>query len=670
MRASFRLLGSFVVLLLLHTIAAAQSSDFTIIALPDTQNEAQFFPGVLASQTEWIVDHRDDLNIQMVLGEGDIVNDFSAPAQQQSADAAFRVLDRAGIPYMLAIGNHDYDAAAPKNGRPVSGFNRFFGPSRYAGRDYYRGNFPEGSNENFFGVLNIGGQDFLFLVLEFMPRPESVEWAESVLEANPDEQAIVVTHSYMYVDNTRVDACDTEDMPAGNSTGDDLWQALRKFPNVTMVLSGHLTNGQAAHRSDVGDNGNLVNQIFANYQTFPNGGDGWLRIITFHPSNNSISIKTFSPFLDRFKTDARNQFTVPFRNPHPHTRTGELSGMVRSASNCEPIAGVTLSVDGASTTTDANGRYSFSLAPGLHQVLASLAGWSNQAKNETVADGFDTDLNFFLTASSEPPCPLNSDMPSVTICAPAENAVVASPFNVIAAANDANSITSIQAILDGEVVSNSKAGILETSVNAAAGNHHLTVKAQDKSGASFQGSVDFTVSAPVVPSPPTTPAERLSLSIAPSQATITLGHSADFALQVGSDGSLKDPVSFSCSGLPAGTRCVFDPVRMKAANLPGAVKLTIFTNALSASLLPAGPRNILWTAILLPGLVLLGNRKQKHCTLRSVLLSIASLLLLGSALLTGCHGIVPPANKGSFSVTVTSSSGTVQKSSNISLTLQ
>jgi hypothetical protein len=668
MRASLRLLGSFAVLVFLTAIAAAQSSDFTIIALPDTQNEAQFFPGALSSQTDWVVEHRDDLHIKMVLGEGDIVNDFSSQAQQQNADAAFRVLDRADVPYMLAIGNHDYDGAAPKNGRPVTGFNRFFGPARYAGRAYYRGNFPDGSNENFFGVLDIGGQNFLFLVLEFMPRAESVAWAESVLKANPDKQVIVVTHSYMFVDNTRVDACDTQDMPQGNSTGDDLWQVLRKYPNVIMVLSGHLTNGQAAHRSDLGDNGNLVNQIFANYQTFPNGGDGWLRIISFHPSKNSISVKTFSPFLNRFKTDARNQFTISYHNPHPHTGAGELSGMVRSVSNCDPIAGATVSTDGASTTTDEDGRYFLHLAPGSHQVSVSLAGASNQAKSETVFDGFDTDLNFFLTLSSQPPCPLNPDLPSVTICAPADNAVVGSPFNLIAATNDVSSVTSIQAILDGEAVSSSQAGILESSVKAQPGNHHLTVKAQDKSGASFESSVDFTVPAPVVPGPPP-PVDRLSLAISPSQATITLGHSAAFVLQVGSDGSLKDSVSFACSGLPAGTRCVFDPVGMKPANLPATVKLTIFTNAVNASSLPAGLHNLIWAAILLPGLLLGESKRQAMRTLRGIVLMVGGLILLGGTLLVGCHGIVSPSNEGSFTVTVTSSSGTVQKSSNISLTL-
>jgi hypothetical protein len=83
--------------------------DFSIVLLPDTQNEAEFFPQVLDSQTQWMADNRSQLNIQAVLGLGDIVNDGTSPEQQGNADVAFRILDDAGVPYFLGIGNHDYD---------------------------------------------------------------------------------------------------------------------------------------------------------------------------------------------------------------------------------------------------------------------------------------------------------------------------------------------------------------------------------------------------------------------------------------------------------------------------------------------------------------------------------------------------------------------------------
>src|SRR5690349_23336620 len=147
MHGSFRVLCCSLLLCFVATLtSSAQTSDFSIVVLPDTQNEAEFFPQILALQTGWIVDQRAALNIQVVLGEGDIVNNGSSDAQQQNADAAFRLLDTAGIPYFLAIGNHDYDTPLV-TGLPRStvGSNRYFGPTRYAGKPWYLGNFPAGS---------------------------------------------------------------------------------------------------------------------------------------------------------------------------------------------------------------------------------------------------------------------------------------------------------------------------------------------------------------------------------------------------------------------------------------------------------------------------------------------------------------------------------------------
>ena len=149
-------------------------------------------------------------------------------------------------------------------------------------------------------------------------------------------------------------------MPPGNANGQQMWERLRTHPNVIMVLNGHYTGGSVAHRSDVADNGNFVNQIFSDFQTFPNGGDGWLEIITFHPASNTISVQTFSPFLNQFRTNAGNQFTVPYHNPMPHTGAGSISGRVRNQSGCGAIGGVTVSNGAASTTTAGDGTYHLS----------------------------------------------------------------------------------------------------------------------------------------------------------------------------------------------------------------------------------------------------------------------------------------------------------------------
>src|SRR5262249_54514347 len=160
--------------LLLSGFSAAQ--DFTIIAFPVTQNDAKQFPQVMASQMKCIVANQKALNIAAVLVECDVVDNGSSVAHLQKADAASRPLGQAGIPYFAATGNQDYNNVNPGS-RNATGFNQWFGPARYAGHSYYRGHFT-GGNENFYGVVTMGGKQYLVLALEYMPRKSALAWGE------------------------------------------------------------------------------------------------------------------------------------------------------------------------------------------------------------------------------------------------------------------------------------------------------------------------------------------------------------------------------------------------------------------------------------------------------------------------------------------------------------
>lgn len=137
----------------------------------------------------------------------------------------------------------------------------------------------------------------------------------------------------------------------------------QKADNVVMVLNGHFTGGAVAHRMDVADNGNLVNQMFTDMQTLPDGGNGWLETITFHPASNTISVQTYSPFLGQFMTGASQQFTVPYHNPHPQTGMGYIRGTVRNLSGCAPVSGTKVSAAGSTANTAADGTYQISVPP-------------------------------------------------------------------------------------------------------------------------------------------------------------------------------------------------------------------------------------------------------------------------------------------------------------------
>lgn len=457
--------------------AFSQSGDFTIVLLPDTQNEAQFYPSVFAAQTQWIASNRSAMNIQVVLGLGDIVNDGADNAQQQNADAAIRNLDNAKVPYLLAIGNHDYDQANTGAARRTdTGYEKWFGPARYAGYSYYKGGFPPGTNANFYGTFNISGKGYLMLVLEYVPRDSSLAWAAQVVQANPDKEVIVVTHSYMFYDATRVDKCDTNDLNRDND-GDETWQKfVSQYANISTVVSGHITSVGASRRSDLGVNGNLVNQMFSNYQTLAHGGDGWLRILTFHPASDTIDVKTYSPYLDAFKTDAKNQFTLRWHTPAPGA-TGGVTGRVDSA-DCTDLSGIKVTAGSALATTDSAGHYSISgLAPGSYVVTASGLGWTTASHTVNVRAAYPPDVNFYLTSSGSGggPCPLNPADPSVTICTPANGATVPSPVHIVAGTTDLNTVSLLQIYVDGVAKYTVNAKSLDTSLAMTNGAHRVTV---------------------------------------------------------------------------------------------------------------------------------------------------------------------------------------------------
>ncbi|MFB3917702.1 MAG: metallophosphoesterase [Terriglobales bacterium] len=300
-------------------IANAPAKEFKIVLLPDTQIYSKSYPQIYSSQTQWIADNAAAQNIKVVLGLGDIVDGGGEGPQWNAADAAMRLLDNR-VPYMLAMGNHDYDRNDPaaRTSHTVN-FNKYFGPARYSGNSWYRGSFPSGSNENFYGTFTLEGKPFLVLVLEPFPRDISLNWAAGVLNANQDKDVIIVTHSFTHEDNTRVAPGEPNSaMYFGvdqDNDGEEMWSKfVKNYKNVVMVVSGHIAGADGVGRLvSQGTNGNLVNQMLSDYQSYPMGGGGFLRVLTFKLASNKVDVSTFSPYLNQYKTDGDNQFTIQYK---------------------------------------------------------------------------------------------------------------------------------------------------------------------------------------------------------------------------------------------------------------------------------------------------------------------------------------------------------------------
>lgn len=230
------------------------------------------------------------------------------------------------VPYAFAPGNHDIGEGGRSEVRNTDMYNHFMPYEKYSKAPNFGGAFADGKMDNTWHTFKAGGINWLVLALEFGPRDTVLEWAATVIEKHPKHKVIITTHAYMYSDDTRMSKeRDHKWLPQeyglGKATGKDavnngeqMWDKLVKnYANVMFVFSGHVLNDGTGALVSEGIHGNKVYQMLANYQGgvdgTEKGGNGFLRIITIDPGNSTISVKSYSPYIDEYKTETGQQFS-------------------------------------------------------------------------------------------------------------------------------------------------------------------------------------------------------------------------------------------------------------------------------------------------------------------------------------------------------------------------
>jgi 3',5'-cyclic AMP phosphodiesterase CpdA len=206
-----------------------EKGSFTVAVLPDTQNYSERYPQTYKDQTAWIAESKRDRNIAAVLHLGDITNG-STPAEWENARAAMQTLD-GKVPYCLVPGNHDYSKGGGCSDRTTL-LNDYFKVGQYAGTPNFGGAYDKEPDrlENSYSLFSAEGRDFLVIALEFGPRKDVVRWANEVATKHKDRAAILITHAYMYYDDTRYDwkkygakqAWNPHGYPIADATADDI----------------------------------------------------------------------------------------------------------------------------------------------------------------------------------------------------------------------------------------------------------------------------------------------------------------------------------------------------------------------------------------------------------------------------------------------------------------
>ncbi|AXY76864.1 serine/threonine protein phosphatase [Paraflavitalea soli] len=340
--------------------ALEQKGSWTLVMVPDLQNYVKWGRNqpLVDLMMAWIVDNIDTLNIKMVMGMGDLVendgkitNDYdgdqTSKSQWDYVSKAFSKLD-GKVPYIAATGNHDY--SIDRQGNRTSQYSQFFTTER----NHLNQKFLVQNTRNIQGqptlensayeIKGLNGKDYLFMTVEDGPRDTVLAWAKNVaaLPQYKNHRVILSTHEFLNAKDARttgaidwiywepynidnmIQKSPRIKLPDANN-GQQIWEkTVQPSSNIEMVLCGHISG--EGYRKDRNAAGKTVHQILFDAQSMGgghrdgNGGDGWLRILEFSPDGKTVKVKTFSPLFGvspttrqfAWKKDARNEYTLKF----------------------------------------------------------------------------------------------------------------------------------------------------------------------------------------------------------------------------------------------------------------------------------------------------------------------------------------------------------------------
>lgn len=260
--------------------------DGAIAWLPDTQYYSAMYPQHFSEQTRWLVDNAQSRKISYAAHTGDIVDLAGAGYQWDNADEATKTLDDAKFPYGVVEGNHD------RGGE----YAEHFGQQRFAGSPVYGESFQD--NRQHYDLVNVAGKQVMMLYLTWDMQEEDFAWAEKVLAEHPDTPVLIATHAYLNTDGSY------------DEQGRQIFDRIVKpHGNVKAVLCGH-NHGVAHNVKDLGG-GRQVAEILADYQSGPEGGLGYLRLLQFDVDAGTMRVSTYSPSEDDSDYfDQGDDFTV------------------------------------------------------------------------------------------------------------------------------------------------------------------------------------------------------------------------------------------------------------------------------------------------------------------------------------------------------------------------
>lgn len=199
------------------------------------------------AMSDWITENAQKENIKHVIAGGSYSNNNGEAGYKRALKGLS--LFSNDISWSALAGNLDYKADTGV--RDASLYQKYLGKSAIdstAASAYYSGSFEDtagvSATENSYYRFNVNHIKWMILQLEAYPRESVLEWAKSVLSQYPDDNVILTTSEYIGADGN-YSVSDPAGYGGGVSTA-DIWNALKNFGNIKMILCSGAGNGTGA----------------------------------------------------------------------------------------------------------------------------------------------------------------------------------------------------------------------------------------------------------------------------------------------------------------------------------------------------------------------------------------------------------------------------------------
>lgn len=256
----------------------------TLAIFPDTQYMGQYHPVIIDDMVAWCCDKKEDYNIKAILHVGDIAEN-SYDKEFLNGEKSFNIAKEAKMPFMVTAGNHD-------SRQNCDIFAKYFGKGCY--KDFDNIVFDEDSLSGYIKTT-LSGKEVMLLNINSYRMEKSIAWCNKVIK---DENLPTIVFSH--------DIFDYEGTSSVQNTenGDEIFKTIvNENPNVFMVIAGHMFG--IGHKIVTVLDREVI-AMLTNYQSYPNGGNGYLQLAEFDFDRNKLNVSTYSPWVANQKTEDRD----------------------------------------------------------------------------------------------------------------------------------------------------------------------------------------------------------------------------------------------------------------------------------------------------------------------------------------------------------------------------